>query len=140
MAAGYLALAFAAAFAGAALYAILVEQPARMALDDEAMMKEWTPSDRRGTALLNALALLSAICGLAQFYAAKDARWLAGAVAALASWPYAYFVVVPLNNRLLASGRSAPDSRLLVRDWGVLEWGFVALGTLATGAFLWALA
>ena len=58
MLAGLIAFAFASAFTGAALYMVLVEQPARLALDDASMMREWAPSDRRGFALLGGLALL----------------------------------------------------------------------------------
>lgn len=41
MHAGPFALAFAAAYLGAALYSVLVEQPARLTLDDRALVKEW---------------------------------------------------------------------------------------------------
>ena len=135
MISGLLALAFAAAFAGAALYVNLVEQPARLALDDSSMMREWAPSDQRGFALLGGLALVSALCGLAAFGHFGDFRWLIGALIVLASWPYTFFVIVPLNNRLLAQKQAAADSREMVRDWGNLEWGLVGLGLAASVIF-----
>ena len=63
MISGTLALAFAAAFTGAAFYVNWVEQPARLALDEEALLSEWGPSDSRGVSLLAAFALLAAIAG-----------------------------------------------------------------------------
>lgn len=139
MNAGPAALAFAAAFTGAALYSVLVEQPARAALDDRDMVREWTPSDRRGVAMLALLALVSA--GLALLaYRGGDPRWLIGAAIMIASWPYTFFVVVPLNNRLLASaGDNGAGARSLLAAWGLLEWGQAALGAVACGVFAWAL-
>jgi uncharacterized membrane protein len=136
-----LALVFASAFTGAALYVNLVEQPARLALDDSSMVKEWAPSDRRGFALLGGLALLSALAAVIAFGQAGDIRWLVGALLVLASWPYTFFVIVPLNNRLLAAPPAQPeaDAREMVKDWGRLEWGLAALGVIATAVFTWPL-
>src|SRR5271167_2984724 len=53
MISGLIALVFSAAFSGAAIYDNWVEQPARMALDDNALLSEWRPSDSRGVALLS---------------------------------------------------------------------------------------
>jgi len=139
MHAGPLALAFAAAFVGAALYSVLVEQPARLALDESALVKEWTPSDRRGVAMLAVLALISAVLALLQYGAGSDPRWLIGAAFVIASWPYTFFVVVPLNNRLLATPADGAGARSLVAAWGLLEWGQVGLGVIASAVFVWAL-
>ena len=84
---GLLALGFASAFAGAALYVTLVEQPARLALDDSLMMRKAPSSDRRGFALLGGLALLAAIPEVAAGGQGADRRRLGGNLIALASWP-----------------------------------------------------
>jgi hypothetical protein len=140
MLAGLIAFAFAAAFTGAALYIALVEQPARLALDDSSMMREWAPSDRRGFALLGSLALAGALAALVAYgRGASDIRWLLGALVIATSWPYFYFVVVPINNRLLAQGQPQADSRELIREWGLLEWGLVAIGLAACSVFGWIL-
>ncbi|WP_298426584.1 DUF1772 domain-containing protein [Rhodoblastus sp.] len=142
MLSGLLALVFASAFAGAALYVVLVEQPARLALDDASMIREWAPSDRRGFALLGGLAVLAALAGLAAFSQGADIRWLIGALVILGSWPYTFFVIVPLNNRLLATSAARPDAdaREIVTFWGQLEWGLFALGLASASVFAWTLA
>ena len=140
MLSGLLALAFSAAFCGAALYLNMVEQPARLALDDRALLSEWRPSDRRGFALLATLALLSAILALATYFESHDLRWLIGALIQIASWPYTYFVIVPVTNRILMlPGTDVAAARELVRSWGVLEIGQTAIGFAASIVFLWAL-
>jgi hypothetical protein len=137
---GALALAFAAAFSGAALYINLVEQPARLALDDSALLSEWRPSDRRGFAMLASLALIAAALALTAYFQTQDVRWLIGAIIVIASWPYTFFAMVPMNNRILnISAGESGAARELVRSWGLLEYGQTAIGLVACGVFLWAL-
>ncbi len=140
MTAGSLALALAAALSGAALYVNVVEQPARLALDDSAMLQEWGPSDRRGVAVLTMLSLAAAICGLSQWYEGGDLRWAIGALIAILSWPYSFYVMAPIDNQIIALAPSdIGAARELVRQWGMLELGQTALAVVATGVFLWAL-
>ena len=137
---GLIALALAAAFAGAAVYVIWVEQPARLALDEEALLSEWTPSDRRGVALLAAFALAAAVAGFIAYFESEDVRWVFGALIVISSWPYAFFVMAPLNNQILSlRGHDVAAARALVRQWGMVESGFAAIGILAVAMFLWAL-
>jgi hypothetical protein len=142
MQSGVFALATAGAFVGAALYINVVEQPARLGLAPRAMVQEWTPSNRRGFALLAALAITSAILAYADFGRTSDVRWIIGGTIILASWPYAYYVIVPVNIWLYALERGAPATavRELMRDWGLLEWGHTVIGLWAAGMFAWALA
>ncbi len=137
---GSIALVFAAAFAGAAVYVNWVEQPARLALDGEALLSEWTPSDRRGVALLAGFALAAAVAGFLAYFESEDVRWVFGALIIISSWPYAFFVMAPLNNQILSlRGHDVAAARALVRQWGMVELGFAAIGVLAVAMFLWAL-
>jgi Domain of unknown function (DUF1772) len=138
---GLYAFAVAAGFLGAAIYVGVVEQPARLTLGTRAMIQEWTRSNRRGTLLLSVLAVASAILATIQFRADGDVRWIIGGITILAAWPYAYFVMMPVNVWLCAipPGRAVSSARKLMRDWGLLEWGHALIGVAAACAFAWVL-
>ena len=135
------AFAVAAAFLGATIYISLVEQPARLRLNVRAVIQEWKLSNRRGTLVLSVLAVLSAAFAFIQFRMNGDVRWIIGGITILASWPYAYFVMMPVNIWLLAVPPRNPVSpiRKLMRDWGLLEWGNALIGFSACCAFAWPL-
>jgi hypothetical protein len=139
---GLLAFAAAWAFVGAALYINLVEQPARLALGPRSMVREWAPSNRRGFVMLASVAVISAISAYVDFARTGDVRWIIGGTVILASWPYTYFVVVPVNIWLCAIPAAMARSavRELMRDWGLLEWGQTAIGFGAACILAWALA
>jgi hypothetical protein len=135
---GTFALVFAAAFTGASFYVNWVEQPARLKLEDEALLSEWGPSDSRGVALLAAYALVAAIAGVAAYFESQDVRWAFGALAIILSWPYAYFLMTPLDNQIRAlRGSDVAAARALVRQWGLIESGLTALGLASVALFVW---
>ncbi|HUZ67129.1 MAG TPA: DUF1772 domain-containing protein [Beijerinckiaceae bacterium] len=135
---GQLALAFASIFFGCALYMTIVEQSARLALDDQALLKEWKPSDHRGFPLLATLALIAAIFALVAYFTRNDFRWMVGALVIMATWPYWFVVMAPVTARLLAMTPGL-ETRQLVRVWGLLEAGLCVLGAASVVIFLWAL-
>ena len=139
---GLMALTVAAVFTGAALYVNVAEQPARLLLDDRALLSEWKPAYRRGFAMQAPLALIGSLLGLVAWWQAPHAGFLIGAVAMIAPWPWTLLVIKPVNDQLLATApeQAGAASRALIVKWGGLHAVRTALGAIATLAFLWALA
>jgi hypothetical protein len=137
---GLLALTAAAIFSGAALYVGVVEQPARLSLDDRALLTEWKPSYKRGAAMQAPLALLGCLLGLLAWWQTSQSGFLLGGIAMIAPWPWTLIGIKPTNDALLATGpdQAGPQTRALVVKWGALHSVRTALGALATVAFLWA--
>jgi len=138
MLAGQLALIAAALFTGAALYVSACEQPARLHLEDGALLTQWKPAYKRGTAMQAPLALVGALLGVIAWWQTSDWRWLVGGAVILANWPFTFLVIMPTNNALLALDRTSgdPRSRDLIEKWGRLHAGRTALGVAATILFL----
>jgi len=136
---GHLALILAAAFAGAALYVNVAEQPARLALDDQALLSEWKPSYKRGTAMQAPLALVGCIFGLIAWWHVREVSFLVGAVLMIANWPWTLLGILPTNNVLMTTdaANTTPRTRPLIIKWGALHAVRSVLGLLATIAFFW---
>jgi hypothetical protein len=137
---GQLALTAAALFTGAAIYVSLCEQPARLQLDERALLTEWKPSYKHGAAMQAPLALIGAVLGFAAWWQAGDWRWLAGGLVILSAWPYTLLVIKPTNDRLLAidPADAGAQVRALIEKWGKLHAGRSGIGVLTTVLFLWA--
>lgn len=140
MVAGQLALIDAALFAGAAFYINWAEQPARLKLDDRALLTEWQPAYKRGFAMQASLAIVGAVLGLLAWWANGDWRWILGAIVLAANWPWTLIGIMPTNRRLMETSpeRPGPESRELIETWGRLHAVRTILGIAATLIFLWA--
>ena len=141
----HLALLVASAFAGAAIYVSVAEQPARLGLDDEAALRQWKPSYARGKVMQAAMALLGGVLALWSWWESANLLWLIGALLLLAPWPFTIFVILPTNHRLEAMPADAPgpETRALLVRWGRLHLVRAALGSAAAlvmlAAFYWRL-
>jgi len=137
---GQLALIVAALFSGAALYVNVAEQPARLSLDDRALLAQWKPAYKRGFAMQAPLAAVGFLLGALAWWQTGNARWLLGAALLVANWPYTLVGIMPTNRKLTAidAATAGPDSRALIERWAGLHAVRTALGLAATLVFLWA--
>lgn len=139
MLAGLLALTVTAVFAGAAIYVSVAEQPARLRLEDKALLQEWQPSYKRGAAMQASIAVVACILGLVAWWLTSNLAYLAGAVLIILPWPWTLLVMMPANRLLEAMDANTinAEARTLIVKWGNLHMVRVGLGVLATLAFLW---
>jgi hypothetical protein len=136
--AGQLAIIVAAVFAGAALYVNIVEQPARLMLDDKSLLIEWKPAYKHGFAMQAPLAIFGFLLGLLAWWQTGIWWWLVGGLILIANWPYTLLGIMPTNSRLMSADPAVAgaDIRALVETWAKLHAVRTALGFAATLVFL----
>ena len=141
MLAGQLALVVAAVFTGAAFYVSFAEQPARLGLDDRALLAEWKPAYKRGFAMQAPLAMIGFVLGLVAWWMTGSVAFLVGGALMLANWPWTLLGIMPTNRALMAMEPEdpGPRCRALIVKWNRLHSVRTALGGLAVLAFLVAL-
>lgn len=137
---GSFALVAAALFTGAAIYINWAEQPARLGLDNRALLAEWKPSYKRGFAMQATLALVGSVLGVLEGLATGSWYWFIGAIALFANWPYTMLGIMPTNRILEATlpEQAGPETRALIKKWGRLHGVRSVLGVTATALYLWA--
>ena len=138
---GLLALTFAALFTGAAFYINFAEQPARLLLDANSLLKQWGPSYKRGFIMQATLAVLSGIAGIIMYYNTQNLIWILGSVIILSNWPFTLLVIMPTNLKLLEIKEGTASTKEIERIiyWGKLHAVRTFLGIFAVLIFIFAL-
>jgi hypothetical protein len=134
----YCALTVAALFAGAAFYVSFAEQPARLGLDDRALLVEWKRAYARGLAMQAPLAIVGFALGAMAWWLTWRHVFLIGAILLLANWPWTIFVMMATNRALMTTETHeiSPNTRALIVKWNRLHTVRITLGVLAILAFL----
>ncbi|MDR2857718.1 MAG: DUF1772 domain-containing protein [Novosphingobium sp.] len=136
---GSIALAIAAAFAGAAVYINFAGHPARMALPMAEAVRQWRPAYLRGFIMQASPAVIGGAFALVQWRLSGGTAWLAGGLL-LANWPFTLLVIMPVNRRLEAGQPgSDPETGALLQRWNRLHavrsgFGLLSVGTMLLGA------
>jgi len=132
-----IALLLAGAFTGAAFYINFAEQPARLALDDRALLLEWKLAYRRGLVMQASLALMGFLLGMWAWHLTGKPAFLAGALALFANWPWTILAMLPTNKRLMATTaeNAGPETRRLIEKWNYLHAARTLLGLASALTF-----
>ena len=122
-------------FAGAAAYVTVAEAPALQSCGTEFAAKAFPPTYRRAAAMQAPLALLGSVAGLAAWWSKGHLATLAAALLLGSVLPYTGFIIMGVNNRLLAPDLdvSSPQVSQLLSQWARLH---SVRTLLAVAAFL----
>jgi Anthrone oxygenase len=138
---GQLALPLSASFTAAAFCVNVVEQPARLGLDEPALLAEWKVACRRGFALQAPLAFLGFALGTLVWYCTGQLLFFIGVLLMIANWPWTLLIMMPTNKKIMGTPleEAGPETRDRIVKWNGLHATRTFLGCLAVFAFLLAL-
>jgi membrane protein YdbS with pleckstrin-like domain len=130
----FVATLSAALFAGAALYINVAEHPARMRGDISSALTQWAISYSRAKLLQAPLAIVASLASLAAWLFRAGTWWLIAGILIGAVVPFTLLVIMPTNQKLLATQREAVSSetQALLERWGRLHAVRTVLSLSAT--------
>lgn len=135
-------LMVAAFFTGAAFYITIAEQPARLELDDKALLTQWKPAYKKGYAMNASLAMIASLLGLYIWWQNQDCLlYLIGALVIGFNWPFTLIAMMPINKKLiiLDIASAGKEGRALIIKWGKLHAVRSTCGLVASLCFLYGL-
>ena len=111
------------------------------ALDDKAALAGWKIALKRGALIRAPLCIIGFLLGLIAWIETHYLSDALGALAMLASVPWTFAMIAPINKALQATAPEAAgeQSRALLQRWYSLHSVRTAFGLLALVAFLQAL-
>jgi hypothetical protein len=127
-----------ALFTGGALYASLVEHPARLLCGPPMAVAHFRTSYPRGARLQAPLAVIGCLAGAATWLFAGPRGWLWAGLIVGAVVPFTLVAMLPGNRRLVDQSLppDSPEVRILLRRWGWLHLARTLLGLVAAGWML----
>ena len=80
------------------------------------------------------LAVAVFLLGTVAWWQTGRQAWAVGGLFMIANWPFTYFAIMPVNNRLMAiqPAEAGPQSRAMIERWALLHAVRTALGFVAT--------
>jgi hypothetical protein len=129
----WIAAGAAALFAGGALYASLVEHPARQACGPPMAAAQFRTSHPRAARLQGGLAVVGCLAAGGAWLTGGPLAWAAAGALLGAVVPSTLLVTAPTSRRLLdrTLAPDAPEARRLLRHWGALHAVRTLLGLAA---------
>lgn len=106
-------------FAGAALYATVVECPARMTHDSETAVKIWKPSFLKARSLMSKLVVISTGSSVAAFWCSNQRRlneWLLAGGLMFSLLPLTVLTMLPINNELMETEKCIDNGNVFIVD------------------------
>jgi hypothetical protein len=110
-------------FHGRSILRQFSERPARLELDDRALLAEWKSAYKRGFAMQAPLAIIGFIFAIVAWLRTGNPAFLVGTILLLSNWPWTMLGIMPTNKILMATELkdAGPQTRALSVKWNNLH-------------------